>query len=1321
MRRFSLFHWWLLGWLAPGTSLSLWAAKIVLIAGPITGHPKEAHEYEKCVVLLKELIETSPNLPAHPHVELHFNGWPADPKTLDNADTIVMVGDGGDHREQDHPLYVGDHREQFARQMARGCGCVFLHWSTFHPARFDRDTTEWAGGYFDYETGTNANHWFSAIQTWNAIAHPQAGHPVSRGLHPYQAQEEFYYRIKFREPDPALTPILTTKPPGESNEFTVAWTVERPNGSRGFGTTGGHYFTNYWQPDFRKMVLNAIAWTAHLDVPEGGVDSLPLKRFRTLIVTGANHPAHDWRSVTAALIPVLEQDPRVIVTVTENPEELAQPGFLAPYDLVVWNYVNWQRSGLSATAKDELIRFLQRGRGLSLIHFAASAFHPSIAGTQPADAWPEWYENIAARVWEHRPPTPSGHDTFGHFEVHPTSVQHPITHGLTSFATEDELYFHQAGTLPVEPLVTAHSKITGNDEPLAWAYPYASGRVFETVLGHSDVSIRDAAALIRRGSLWAARQSQLGFEPPSQGLTNYLWRDGSQWTPQKSIAKAAAQPAKPPTPVAVPSPVPAPVPASSPKSAVPSVPPGSPGTPKISGRDASAQGEGDWVDNRWQQTDVGPFLASNLQLPSRTLAKGLTIQVGSNHEGAVAYDLGDCSWQAAWLGQFLSFDPGRFGLIGAPKPGGSLLPIAPAKPTWPGAKVEYVGLHRAESRVILESRVDGIHVFESPGLKTSDLGSVFFRQFRLEAHSRPIQLRVAGPLMGKANPDGFPSNQSLITGERRVDWAIANTPDEARFVCVTQFASADDRAHQRDLNRWPHLVSDESGWSIDLPDHRDAESITVQVWSGPSTSWAGALAACQNFVPPDDSFPSEPHPEIAPASAHWPELTTQGQLGATNDLLAVDTLTLPYDNPFQALLFASGVDFGRPGEAFICTMHGDVWRVTGVDATLKDLKWRRYATGLFQPLGLRVRDGKVLVLGRDRITRLYDLNDDGEADYYENFTDSIETSTGGHDYVTCLEADAAGNLYYTDPKGVHRVSPDGRTNTLLATGWRNPNGLGVRTDGLLTVAPQQGEWTPSSQISEVRNGGYYGYPGPKVTETRPLGYDLPLCWIPHSVDNSSGSQVWLPDGVWGPLGGHLLHLKWGRCGLMAVLRDTVGDVAQGAAFNLPAQFLSGPNRATFNPNDGALYVAGSTGWQTSAVRDGSLQRVRWLGHKTLIPSVWHARTNGLELTFNQPLQRDTAQDPGSYGLRQWNYRYAASYGSKDWSVAKPDQEGHDDVAIKSARLSADGRTVFLETDLLAPVMQMELKWNLDGTNGTSSHQQMWLTLNRLDTASSLAQ
>jgi len=465
---------------------------------------------------------------------------------------------------------------------------------------------------------------------------------------------------------------------------------------------------------------------------------------------------------------------------------------------------------------------------------------------------------------------------------------------------------------------------------------------------------------------------------------------------------------------------------------------------------------------------------------------------------------------------------------------------------------------------------------------------------------------------------------------------------------------------------------------------------------------------------------------LKPGPARWlPALETAGRLASDTGPLAIDTLTVPYEVPWKALLFLSGVDFVSGGAAYVCSIHGDVWKITGIDDDLRRLTWKRFATGLYQPLGLKVANDQVYVLGRDQITRLRDENGDGEADFYEDFCNLIQTSPNPHNYVTSLETDAHGNVYYVDPLGAHRVSADGRSMETIATGFRNPNGLGASADGkIVTVAPQQGEWTPSSAIVEAKRGGYYGYGGPKVTPERPLGYDPPLCWLPHGVDNSGGSQLWVPQprtGVsvnWGPLAGHLLHLSWGRCQMLLVLRDEVDGTPQGAAVQLPGRFLSGPMRGAFNPRDGHLYVVGSTGWQTSALKDGCFQRVRYTGKPLHLPVEWHARNSGLAITFSEPLDKETAEDPGSYGLQQWNYRYAAQYGSKDWSVAKPNQEGHDPVEVHSAKLLPDGRTVFLQIQALIPVMQLQIQYNLTEKEGAPMRGKLYATINRLPSVDS---
>lgn len=715
------------------------------------------------------------------------------------------------------------------------------------------------------------------------------------------------------------------------------------------------------------------------------------------------------------------------------------------------------------------------------------------------------------------------------------------------------------------------------------------------------------------------------------------------------------------------------------------------GEPAISGRDPGVQRENDWVDNRWQQTDLGPTLASILVTPSGSIAKALSIQVGTPTAGGVTYDTVTASLRAAWTGGFLQFSPSRFGLGEAPRIQGVVQQSFRDSPGWLATRIHFNGHQIHGQNVVLDLDLEGTRVLESPGLVQHSSFSFFKRSLAIAPTHRDLTWVVAAP---DARPSANTWQTKDLPSGTLAKWTLG---DQVHLVAIAGTPAS--------------LGLDSEGRVLlTLPAAIQGRRVHALLWKGSAEHAMAAETALSALAtgPVED-----PGNWVQPGARRWPTLSTHGVREADTEFLAVDTLTAPYDNPSKALLFFSGVDLTSDQVLYACTIHGDVWRVSGVNDSLANLEWKRFATGLFQPLGLKVRDNQVFVLGRDRITRLQDLNSDGEADRYESFCDRIDTSTGGHDYVTSLELDTAGNFYFVDPNGVHQVTPDGRTLRTLATGWRNPNGMGVSPDGkIITVAPQQGTWTPSSLISEVKPGGYYGYGGPKPTPNRPLGYDPHLCWIPHSVDNSSGSQVWIPANMWGPLGGQMLHLLWGRSTLMLVLRDSVDGVPQGAVVPLPAKFQSGPNRATFNPKDGHLYVAGSTGWQTNARKDGSIQRVRYTGKSASLPVGWHAEPDALILRFNQPIEKTTAEDPGSYGIKQWNYRYSQEYGSKEWSVQDPNREGRDLIEVKSAMLLPDGTSVRLGIPGLKPVMQMEVKYNLDIVGGKGMRGQLWLTLNR---------
>src|SRR5205807_2058805 len=222
--------------------------------------------------------------------------------------------------------------------------------------------------------------------------------------------------------------------------------------------------------------------------------------------------------------------------------------------------------------------------------------------------------------------------------------------------------------------------------------------------------------------------------------------------------------------------------------------------------------------------------------------------------------------------------------------------------------------------------------------------------------------------------------------------------------------------------------------------------------------------------------------------------------------------------PYKALFFLTGIDTLPNGDLAVCTCHGDVWLVSGIDASLRRLTWKRFATGLYQPLGLKVVDGKIVVLERGQLTRLHDLDGDGEADCYENLTNDWHTGAGEHSYDTCLETDSQGRFYFFKTGDTHlphggcllRASRDGAKVEVFATGFRHPIGLSVSPADVVTGADQEGNWMPATRIDLYRKGGFYGDMRAHHRATPPKTYDGPLLWLPREADNSAGRQVWVP-------------------------------------------------------------------------------------------------------------------------------------------------------------------------------------------------------------------
>jgi hypothetical protein len=192
----------------------------------------------------------------------------------------------------------------------------------------------------------------------------------------------------------------------------------------------------------------------------------------------------------------------------------------------------------------------------------------------------------------------------------------------------------------------------------------------------------------------------------------------------------------------------------------------------------------------------------------------------------------------------------------------------------------------------------------------------------------------------------------------------------------------------------------------------------------------------------------------------------------------------------------------------------------------------------------------------------------------------------------------------------------------------------------------------------------------------------------------------------------MLHTSFGAASLFAVFEQRVGDVSQAAVVKFPVKgFESGIHRARFAPHDGQLYVCGIKGWQSRAVRDGSLARVRWTGKPVTIPIGSRVEKDAITLEFAQPLDRVCAEDAQNYAGEQWNYVWHATYGSPDVSPSNPKKKGRDVVEIQSVKLSPDGRSVMLTIPGLKPVMQLVLKANLKTADGQELPVEVARTIN----------
>jgi putative heme-binding domain-containing protein len=473
-------------------------------------------------------------------------------------------------------------------------------------------------------------------------------------------------------------------------------------------------------------------------------------------------------------------------------------------------------------------------------------------------------------------------------------------------------------------------------------------------------------------------------------------------------------------------------------------------------------------------------------------------------------------------------------------------------------------------------------------------------------------------------------------------------------------------------------------------------------------------------------------------SQRWPQLLeTHGELGASVNGYALDTIHIPFDNPWNAWMRTSALDFLSDGRAVVTTHGGDVYLVSGLDERLAQVTWKRFAAGLFEPFGVRVIDDRIYVTCRDGINRLHDFNGDDEADFIEAFWSDDDVSSMFHAYNFDLQSDSDGNLYFAKagqysqhhrPGTIMRIGPQGGAAEVIAWGLRTPNGMGKLADDRFTVSDNQGPWIPAGKISLVEPGSFLGNMPINDQQTDwlkqqhggqlPTTFQPPIVWTPQELDNSCGGQLWVDDPRFGPLSGRLLHSSFGKGWLYTLSLQEISGQLQGSIVALPHQWEAGVMRLRTNPADGQLYGTGLSGWQGPAEgRDGCLQRLRYTGSP--VQFIEHAQVfaGGVELRFSFEFDPDSVIDPRVWNAEMWNYLWSERYGSDQYSVLRPGdnrraEKGRDPLTVDAVNV-IDSHTVRLFLSELKECDQFSLQMNFRDKQGQPYIEHIYMTINAM--------
>lgn len=677
--------------------------------------------------------------------------------------------------------------------------------------------------------------------------------------------------------------------------------------------------------------------------------------------------------------------------------------------------------------------------------------------------------------------------------------------------------------------------------------------------------------------------------------------------------------------------------------------------------------------------------------PTNLTPRGIIVKLGSDHYGCFDPDL--LRWALIWKanedGEYLTMDgmaPGSYrlpnrkasaGQGSLPKPIGTPIAATPALPGW------WAG-----------EKPDDRDPRERGSADEDELG--------------------LGPMPAEI---GRFKGIQLLEGKIRLEYTVGLTE-----IRETVFLSADEFEKNFRVDR----PSDSSWENTVLRQNVSIEPHSTTLWQkvftdDGSCTWLDRQATSATVFSIEDS-----KTESSPPRSFWPEpvklpATTPATVSSV-DAFTFDDIAIPTENPWKRNVRLVGFDFFSDGRAAICTFDGDVWIVDGLEESSENATWRRFASGLHEPKSVCVVDDSIYVSDRNGIVRLVDTDENGEADWYENFSNIVPQTAETREFAMDMVAAKGGGFYLAkggqvgSTRGIVngtivKVSPDGRDYEIIATGLRQPYiGYDPET-GILTSSDQQGNWKPATPIYQIEKGKYYGFQPAKLKDkaVHPASIDPPEVWIPHFINQSGASQVWMKNGAkMGALDGALVHIGYNRPEIFKVYLDD--SHTQGAVFPILSGFPAGVIKGRVNPTDGRLYLSGFEIWGTSGERVSGLFRVRPTGAPSWIPEKVEATHRGVLLTFAEELSPDLAGDLGRYSVDRWNYEQTHNYGSGNFKL--DGEPGQESVALASAQLSKDNKSLFLALADMRPSHSLRVTYRLPVQDRTAV-DSAYLTIHSL--------